>query len=121
MKIIHHKDCKFYKNISKIDLCDGEEPLYPYKSINQCIPCVDDDDDERKETNKKPEKIPTKKFPLYKYVPYKLTTGLSPETQYTSVYKSSYSKIILTSSIKKNKQIQDKTINCHDYCSYRKY
>ena len=108
MKIIHHKDCKFYKNVSTIELCDGSE---------QCIPC----DEDRKETNKNQEKIPTKKFPLYKYVPYKLTTGLPPETQYNSVYKSSYSKLLLTSSSKKNRQIQDKTINSHDYCSYRKY
>ena len=120
MKIIHHKDCKFYKNVSIIELSDDCEQEWSdicITSINQCIPCVD----EQKEKNKKMEKILTKKLPLYKYVPYKLTTGLPPETQYNSVYISSYSKLLLTSSSKKNRQIQDKTINSHDYCSYRKY
>ncbi len=66
------------------------------------------------------EKIKIKKFPLYTYSPYKLTPNLPPETQYTSIYKSSYSCFKLEPKCK-SKQLPDTTLCNKEFCSYRKY
>ena len=58
---------------------------------------------------------------LSKNVPYYLSTGLPPETHYTSVYKSSYSKFVLNADSKKSSLIQDNKMISNQFCSFRKY
>ena len=78
--------------------------------INQCIICNDHSDQHI---------IPKKKYPLYIYSPYKITPHLPPETQYTSISKSSYSNFKLQTK-KKSKQLPDTTLDNKEFCSYRK-
>ena len=78
-------------------------------------------------------KVETKRFSLFEYPsykvnrklerePYKVNRNLPPETQYTTMHKSSYSSFKLEPK-KKSKQVrwEDKTLNNKDFCSYRKY
>ena len=60
-------------------------------------------------------------YAFSKNVPYNLSTELPPETQYTSVYKSSYSKLALDADTKKCRHIHDKKMISHQFCSFRKY
>ena len=46
--------------------------------------------------------------------PYKIKTGLSPETQYNTIYNSSYSRSNRTN-------LPDNTLNHREFCGYRKY
>ena len=76
-------------------------------------------------------KCETKRFSLYEYPsykvtrklqrePYKVNHNLPPETQYTTIHQSSYSKFKLEPK-KKKVHWDDKTLNNKDFCSYRKY
>lgn len=49
--------------------------------------------------------------------PYKITPGLPPESQYKSIYKSSYSDPRITH----NKMLPDNTLNTREFYSCRKY
>ena len=97
------------------------------------ISIVSNSDPSSVSTSELPElpKVETKRFSLFEYPsykvtrklerePYKVNRNLPPETQYTSIYKSSYSSFKLAPK-KKQVRWEDKTLNNKEFCSYRKY